>query len=51
MSIQMDEARRLEEKWAAKGSPPCSHPSTEKELYLGTRTGDKVCTTCGAVVP
>lgn len=29
---------------------PCDHPKTEKEYYLGSDTGDKVCTTCGRVV-
>lgn len=26
----------------------CSHPVTTDEFYLGTRTGDRVCTTCFA---
>jgi hypothetical protein len=24
----------------------CEHPATTDEFYLGTRTGDRVCTTC-----
>ena len=27
--------------------PNCSHPRTEREFYLGSATGDYVCTTCG----
>jgi transcription initiation factor TFIIIB Brf1 subunit/transcription initiation factor TFIIB len=45
--MQMDEAARLREKW---GDKPCSHPKIMKEYYLGSQTGDKVCTTCGAVI-
>jgi hypothetical protein len=45
--MQMAEAARLQEAWAAKGNPPCDHPQLVKEYYLGTQTGDKVCTTCG----
>ncbi|GAA1246629.1 hypothetical protein GCM10009609_07670 [Pseudonocardia aurantiaca] len=45
--MQMDEAKRLREEQAAKGNPPCGHPQLVKEYYLGTQTGDKVCTTCG----
>ena len=42
--MQLEEARALEAGW---GKKPCDHPQTEKEYYLGTATGDYVCTTCG----
>ncbi|MGW2010831.1 hypothetical protein [Streptomyces nigrescens] len=45
--MQMDEAEKLRRAWAAKGSPPCDHPTKAKEYHLGSATGDKVCTTCG----
>ena len=28
------------------GNKPCEHPKLEKEYYLGSDTGDYVCTTC-----
>lgn len=47
--MKVEEGMKLREEWAAKGSPPCDHPqlATEHESYIGARTGDKVCTTCG----
>jgi hypothetical protein len=45
--MQHEKAQRLRKQW---GNEPCDHPSTEKEYYLGSDTGDKVCTTCGRVV-
>jgi hypothetical protein len=45
--VQMDEAKRLREKWAEKGSPPCDHPVLIKEYYLGAQTMDKICNMCG----
>lgn len=45
MSIQNEETRKLSKQW---GDKPCDHPHLEKEYYLGTATGDYVCTTCGA---
>lgn len=45
--MDSSETTRLQEAWAAKGSPPCDHPHKEKERHLGAQTGDKVCTTCG----
>ena len=42
--IQMEEADKLEQKWPGK---KCNH-RWEKELYLGTKTGDYRCTVCGA---
>lgn len=38
---------RTQRDWREKGSPPCEHPDLDSEFYLGSRTGDKVCTTCG----
>lgn len=48
--MQMNEATKLREAWAAKGNPECAHPDISKEYHLGAQTGDKVCTTCGDVV-
>jgi hypothetical protein len=44
MSIQVQEAEQLREKW---GDKPCDHPKFAREYYLGANTGDYVCTTCG----
>lgn len=44
LMIQMDEADRLEKKWSGG---KCNH-IWEKELYLGTKTGDYRCSICGA---
>ncbi len=41
--IQMDEADKLARKWSGG---ECNH-IWEKELYLGTKTGDYRCTICG----
>jgi len=46
--MQTDRAEELQEKWLKRGSPQCSHEHIEKEYYLGSDTGDYVCTTCGA---
>lgn len=45
--MQMQEAQRLRDEWERKGNPPCNHERVEKEYYLGTDTGDKVCSVCG----
>lgn len=45
--MQFEKANRLRDEW---GDKPCSHPSTEKEYYLGADTGDRVCSQCGRVV-
>jgi hypothetical protein len=42
--MQMSEAAKLQEAW---GDKPCNHPSSEREYYLGSHTGDDVCTQCG----
>lgn len=42
--IQMDVADKLERNWSGE---KCDH-IWEKELYLGTKTGDYRCTICGA---
>lgn len=45
--MQNSEANRLQEEWERKGNPPCDHPTIDKEYYLGSATGDYVCTVCG----
>ena len=42
--MQYEEAKRLKDAW---GNKPCSHPSFEKEYYLGAQTLDYVCIQCG----
>lgn len=49
--MQMYETSALQAAWKAKGNPPCDHPHIVREKYLGTGTGDKVCTTCGEEFP
>lgn len=45
--MQVQKALKLQKLW---GDKPCSHPSTEKEYFNGSDTGDHVCTTCGKAV-
>ena len=40
-------ALELQQEW---GGNPCSHPSFAKEYDLGARTGNFVCTQCGAIL-
>lgn len=42
--MQYEKAEQLQKEW---GDKPCDHPFIEKEYYLGTSTGDRVCSTCG----
>jgi len=48
--MQMSDASELREAWKQKGNPPCEHPQTDREYYLGSYTGDNRCTTCGRIV-
>lgn len=45
--MQMNKSQELREAWQKKGNPPCEHNNTEQEHYLGTGTGEYVCTQCG----
>lgn len=45
--MQHEKAKSIRKSW---GNKACNHPKVEKEYYLGTQTGDKVCTTCGREV-
>ncbi|QEL70408.1 MULTISPECIES: hypothetical protein [unclassified Bacillus cereus group] len=50
--MQSEEAAELRRQWKEAGDKPCSHEITEKEYYLGSNTGDRICTTCGfAAIP
>ena len=49
--MQMEKAKRLRERWGAKGNPTCDHPELDKEYYLGAQTGDYVCISCGESFP
>ena len=40
-------ALELQQAWGGK---PCEHPSFAKEYDLGERTGNFVCTQCGAIL-
>ena len=44
MSFNVGDAAALRKKW---GDKPCEHPKLMKEYYLGSQTGDYICTTCG----
>ena len=43
----IEEALRLRQNWAIKGSPPCTHPTLDKERLWGKFTGNYICTVCG----
>lgn len=45
---QMDKFTELRRAWLAKGNPPCTHPSKDKEYFLAFDTGDEGCLICGA---
>lgn len=45
--MQIAKVMELRRNWEAKGNPPCSHSSLDKEYYLGAATGDYACTACG----
>jgi hypothetical protein len=45
--MQMTKVRELRKEW---GNKPCDHPDYDREYYLGSHTGDYVCTTCGRVM-
>ena len=38
---------KLQEEW---GGMSCDHPTFAKEYDLGERTGNYVCTRCGAIL-
>ena len=40
-------ALELQQAWGGK---PCDHPAFAKEYDLGERTGNFVCTQCGAIL-
>jgi hypothetical protein len=46
--MQKKKAQTLQEAW---GTKPCDHPAFAKEYADGARTGDFVCTQCGAHIP
>jgi hypothetical protein len=49
--MQTSESMALMKAWEERGNPPCDHPQLDKEYYLGSATGDYVCTTCGEQRP
>jgi hypothetical protein len=46
-TMQMKEAYRRQREW---GERACTHPGVEREFYLGSHTGDYVCSVCGRAV-
>jgi len=40
-------ALEFQREWAGK---PCPHPALAKEYDLGVRTGNFICTQCGAIL-
>lgn len=40
-------ALELQQTW---GGRPCDHPAFAKEYDLGVRTGNFICTQCGAIL-
>jgi hypothetical protein len=40
-------ALELQQAW---GGRPCDHPAFAKEYDLGVRTGNFICTQCGAIL-
>jgi hypothetical protein len=40
-------ALELQQQW---GDKPCPHPEFAKEYDLGVRTGNFICTQCGAIL-
>jgi hypothetical protein len=45
--MQKKRATALQLEW---GDKPCEHPALAKEYDLGKRTGNYVCTQCGAML-
>jgi hypothetical protein len=45
--MQLEEAQRLQREWKGRH---CDHPSTEKEYFNGSDTGDHVCSICGKAI-
>ena len=45
--MQKKRATALRQAW---GDKPCEHPAFAKEYDLGERTGNYVCTQCGATL-
>ena len=45
--MQRKQATKLQQEWGGK---PCEHPAFAKEYDLGKRTGNSVCTQCGAIL-
>jgi hypothetical protein len=44
--MQFEKANRLNKE---KDEALCKHEKIEKEYYLGTQTGDYVCSSCGKI--
>lgn len=51
VEMQAEEEKALRQAWIKKGSPLCDHSKLAREYYLGSNTGDYVCTICGEVNP
>jgi hypothetical protein len=45
--MKRKKALELQQAW---GERPCDHPAFAKEYDLGVRTGNFICTQCGAIL-
>ena len=45
--VKKKQAAALQQAW---GDKPCDHPAFAREYDLGERTGNYVCTQCGATL-
>lgn len=45
--VQASKLDQLQQAWKDKGSPPCDHPTLDKEYALGGGSDDWGCLTCG----
>lgn len=45
--MKRKKALELQQAW---GDQPCEHPDFAKEYDLGVRTGNFICTRCGAIL-
>ncbi|MEV0923638.1 hypothetical protein AB0I99_00625 [Streptomyces spongiicola] len=45
--VQMDEVAKIRQRWIDAGRPECPHLNLDQEFYLGARTDDYVCMSCG----
>ena len=47
--MEQKDAHELRIKWLKLGNKTCNHPDIVKEFWVGSPTGDYVCTQCGEI--